>query len=134
MKKQFGTGKNLKLRLLNIEVQEDEAVNDNAYEDFTVRGTRSLADIYQGCNIAVIEPASVDDAIQSSYWKRATQDELGMIEKNETWELVDRPSHKNVIGVKWIFRTKLNADGSVNKLKARLVVKGYAQQYGIDFF
>ena len=46
-----------------------------------------------------------------------------MIDKN-TWELVDRPSHKKPIGVKWIYRTKLSFDGFVNKHKARLVVKG----------
>ena len=56
-----------------------------------------------------------------------------MIEKNESWRLVDRPAHKNVIGVKWIFKTKLNADGSVNKHKARLLVKGYSQEPGIDY-
>ena len=56
-----------------------------------------------------------------------------MIEKNQTWELVDRPQHKKVIGVKWIYRTKLNSNGYMNKHKARLVVKGYAQIYGVDF-
>ena len=55
-----------------------------------------------------------------------------MIEKNQTWILVDRPIHKKPISVKWIFRTKLNADSSINKHKARLVVKGYAQQFGVD--
>ena len=38
-----------------------------------------------------------------------------------------------VIGVKWIFRTKYNPDGSISKHKARLVVKGYAQQAGVDY-
>jgi hypothetical protein len=47
--------------------------------------------------------------------------------------LVDRTVHKKVIGVKWIFKTKLNADESINKHKARLVVKGYSQELGIDF-
>ena len=56
-----------------------------------------------------------------------------MIKKNQTWELVDRPKHKKAIGVKWVYRTKFNPDGSVNKYKARLVVKGYAQIYGVDF-
>lgn len=61
------------------------------------------------------------------------KEELKMIKKNQTWELVDRPQHKKVIEVKWIFRTKLNFDGSVNKYKARVVVKGYAQMFGVDF-
>ena len=56
-----------------------------------------------------------------------------MIEKNGTWQLVQRPLDRKVIGVKWVFRTKLNADGSINKYKARLVVKGYAQIFGVDF-
>lgn len=47
---------------------------------------------------------------------------------------VDKPSNQNVIGVKWIYRTKLNLDGSINKYKARLAVNEYAQTYGIDFF
>ena len=62
------------------------------------------------------------------------QEELAMINKNQTWELVERPEHRKVIGIKWVFRTKLNADGSINKHKARLVVKGYAQIFRVDFF
>ena len=56
-----------------------------------------------------------------------------MIEKNQTWELVDKPRHKRAIGVKWVYRTKLNFDGSIKKHKARLVVKGYAQMFRVDF-
>ena len=56
-----------------------------------------------------------------------------MINKNETWALVDKPQDRKVIGVQWFFRTKLNVDGSVNKYKATLVVKGYAQIFGVDY-
>lgn len=61
------------------------------------------------------------------------QEELSMIQKNQTWELVERPEHRKVIGVKWMFRTKLNVDDSIDKHKARLVVKGYAQAFGVHF-
>lgn len=61
------------------------------------------------------------------------KEEIRMIEKNETWMLVERPTNQKVIGVKWVFRTKMNPDGKVNKFKVRLVVKGYAQQYGVDY-
>ena len=47
-----------------------------------------------------------------------------MIEKKSR-VLVDEPSHKNAIRAKWVFRTKLNVDGSMNKLKARLVGKNF---------
>ena len=49
------------------------------------------------------------------------EEELKMINKNGTWELVDRPKNQKIIGVKWVFKIKYNLDGSVNKLKARLV-------------
>jgi hypothetical protein len=61
------------------------------------------------------------------------EEEISMIPKNYTWELVDRPLDKNIIGVKWMFRTKLYTDSSINKHKARLIVKGYAQIFGDDY-
>ena len=61
------------------------------------------------------------------------KEEMQAIERNQTWELVDLPNDKSPIGLKWVFRTKFNTDGSVQKHKARLVVKGYAQQQGVDF-
>ena len=56
-----------------------------------------------------------------------------IILKNETQTLVDRPTNKKVIRVRWVYRTKLNVDGSINKFKVRLVVKGYSQQHEVDF-
>lgn len=46
----------------------------------------------------------------------AMKEELMMIDKNKTWKLVKRPTDRKVIGVEWVFRTKLNPDGSINKL------------------
>ncbi|CAL2237927.1 unnamed protein product [Prunus armeniaca] len=56
-----------------------------------------------------------------------------MIEKNGTRELVARPTKKPVVGVKWVYKTKLNLDGSVQNNKARLVAKGYAQKPRLDY-
>lgn len=106
---------------------------DELVDDFPVRGTRLLSDIYQRCNVAVFEPAGYWEAKEYPKWRSAMQEEFTMIEKNQTWELVKRPENRKVIGVKWVYRTKLNVDGSINKHKARLVVKGYAQIFGIDF-
>lgn len=102
-------------------------------DDAPVRGTKLLTDIYQSCNVAVLEPAKFEEAKNDPKWIDAMNEELRMIEKNQTWELVDMPEHKKPIGVKWVYRTKLNVDGTINKHKARLVVKGYAHIFGVDF-
>lgn len=58
--------------------------------------------------------------------------EIATIEKNETWELVSLPIGAKRISVKWVYKTKLNENREIDKCKARLVVKGYAQKHGID--
>ena len=50
--------------------------------------------------------------------------EMTAIERNNTWKLVDPPEYVIPIGVKWVFKTKLNERGQVEKYKARLVAKG----------
>jgi len=119
-----------------ITVLDDQIITplqNESIDESPVRGTRSLEEIYQRSNVAVCEPENYEDAQMNPAWQEAMKEEIHMIEKNHTWELVDRPADKNIIGVKWIFRTKLNADSSINKFKARLVVKGYAQVYGVDY-
>nr|KYP76214.1 Copia protein [Cajanus cajan] len=61
------------------------------------------------------------------------KEELAMINKNGTWERTSKPKDKHVIGVKWVYKTKLNPDGSIHKHKAKLVVKGYSQMAGVDY-
>jgi hypothetical protein len=80
-----------------------------------------------------MEPKNFNEAIKDDHWDKAMNEELDQIEKNNTWEMVQRPEGKNVIGSKWIFKNKLNEQGQVIKNKARLVYKGYAQIEGLYF-
>ena len=64
---------------------------------------------------------------------RAMDEEIECIEKNQTWELVDAPKDNDVISVKWIYKTKHDADGNVQKHKERMVTRGFTQQPDIDF-
>jgi hypothetical protein len=78
------------------------------------------------------DPVSYLQAMQHSGWREAIESEKASIEKNRTWELVDRPQGITPITAKWIFKTKIGADGQPSKKKARLVVPGFQQQEGLD--
>ena len=52
---------------------------------------------------------------------------------NDTWDLVALPPNKQAVGCRWVNKVKHKADGSIERFKARLVVKGYTQQAGIDY-
>ena len=65
-----------------------------------VRGTRLLDDIYQSCNVVVLEPIQFEEAKNDPKWIDAMKEELRMIEKNQTRELMDMPKQKKPIGVK----------------------------------
>ncbi|WMV19159.1 hypothetical protein MTR67_012544 [Solanum verrucosum] len=73
-------------------------------------------------NLVVLEHSNFQDASVIEEWKQAME-EIAMIEKNKTWELVDKPEVKQVIRVRWVYKVKLNMDGSINKHKAKLLVK-----------
>jgi hypothetical protein len=60
-------------------------------------------------------------------------EELDQIENNDTWELVPRPTNKNVLGSKWVYKNNMNEQGNILRSKARLVCKGYDQIEGLDF-
>eukprot|EP00253_Pinus_taeda_P020234 PITA_20234 len=60
-------------------------------------------------------------------------DEMASLHKNEAWDLVELPIGRKPIGSKWVFKKKINAEGKVEKYKARSVEKGYSQVPGIDF-
>ena len=79
------------------------------------------------------DPDCFEEAEQQEVWRSVMEKEIASIEENNTWELVDMSEGVKVIGVKWVFKPKLNENGEVDKFKARLVVKGYHQKEGIHF-
>nr|GFB61256.1 retrovirus-related Pol polyprotein from transposon TNT 1-94 [Tanacetum cinerariifolium] len=66
-------------------------------------------------------------------WIEAMQAELNEFERLEVWELVPRSDQVMVITLKWIYKVKHDELGGILKNKARLVVRGYRQEEGIDF-
>jgi len=66
-------------------------------------------------------------------WCKAMSDELLALEQNNTWIITDLPPGKSVIDCKYIYKTKFHADGTIERLKAKLVANGFTQKAGIDY-
>ena len=81
----------------------------------------------------VVVPRNIQEALDDPNWKLAVLEEMNALRKNGTWELVDLPRDKKIVGCKWVFSVKYKADGSIERYKARLVAKGFTQTYGIDY-
>ncbi|GJR91241.1 retrovirus-related pol polyprotein from transposon TNT 1-94 [Tanacetum coccineum] len=84
----------------------------------------------EGESSTLQEALNIPDA---SFWKDVMQEEIKALHKNKTWELVPLPGGRKPIGNKWVYKIKRNGDDQVERYRARLVVKGYAQKEGIDF-
>ena len=58
--------------------------------------------------------------------------EMESLKSNQVWELVEPPSDRKIIGSKWVFKRKIDANGVVERHKARLVAQGCTQKFGLD--
>lgn len=82
------------------------------------------------------DPATPEDALSrddAQLWKSAMQEEYEAQMRNGTWTLTDLPAGRKAIRCKWVYKTKLDAEGRPARHKARLVIKGYSQRKGVDY-
>jgi hypothetical protein len=87
--------------------------------------------VYQLSTVSI--PNTVQEALVDSCWKDAMNEELRSLKKNTTWEITDLLVGKKFVGCKWVYKVKYKADGTVDRLKTRLVAKRYTHKYGIDY-
>ncbi|KAL2251379.1 UNVERIFIED_CONTAM: Retrovirus-related Pol polyprotein from transposon RE1 [Sesamum indicum] len=79
------------------------------------------------------EPRNFKEAQGKEEWEKAMQEELNALAKNKTLKIADLPTDKKAIGCKWLYKVKLNPNGTIERYKARLVAKGYSQVEGEDY-
>ena len=82
------------------------------------------------------DPSSVAEAKSrpdKAKWENAMEREVESLHSNNVWELVEPPSNRKIVGSKWIFKRKVDADGAVERYKARLVAQGCSQKFGLDY-
>jgi hypothetical protein len=82
-------------------------------------------------------PSTIEEAYSSSdadFCKEVIRSEMDSIMSNATWEVVQHPYGCKSIGSKWVFKKKFRPDGTIERYKARLVIKGYSQKEAEDFF
>ncbi|CAI7773127.1 unnamed protein product, partial [Closterium sp. NIES-54] len=84
------------------------------------------------------EPATVQQALGEEHkekWREAMDRELKALQERNTWKVVpiSVAQNKTILTGKWVFRVKTKADGTIDKFKARWVVRGFDQEHGRDF-
>ncbi|GKA62888.1 zinc finger, CCHC-type containing protein, partial [Tanacetum coccineum] len=108
------------------------------FQLYLVEGTRDKTlSQREYCFIIEEDPRTLSEAMASrdvAFWKEAVQSEIDSIMHNDTWELTDLPHRCKALGCKWVLKRKMKVDGSIDKYKARLVIQGFRQKEGIDFF
>ncbi|GJS00642.1 UBN2_2 domain-containing protein [Tanacetum coccineum] len=70
---------------------------------------------------------------QLAHWREAIEDELISMSKNNVWELAELPKGAKPVGCKWVYKTKLDPNGNVERYKAHLVTKGYTPKESVDY-
>ena len=66
--------------------------------------------------------------VNSDKWMNAMKEELESMATNEVWDIIELPKGSKAVGCKWVFKTKRDSKGKVERFKARLMAKGFTQR------
>lgn len=80
-----------------------------------------------------IVPKTLKLAFADKAWYNTMETEDLALKNKKTWSLIPPSPDQKLISNKWVFRVKTKADGTLDKLKARLVARGYEQMAGVDY-
>jgi transposase InsO family protein len=114
-----------------IETDDDRSMTDASEPDARSDLTMANALLAEDSEPKFYKHATMGP--DSDHWTNAINAEMSALERNRTWEVVNKPADRKVIGSKWVFKIKYDASGNVEKYKARLVAKGFSQIEGLDY-
>ncbi|KAL1220950.1 Retrovirus-related Pol polyprotein from transposon RE2 [Cardamine amara subsp. amara] len=78
-------------------------------------------------------PQSYEEACLDDVWVQAILEQIESMVKNGTWDEIDKPDKKKLVGCRWVYTIKYTSTGEIERYKARLVAKGYTQKYEVDY-
>jgi hypothetical protein len=82
------------------------------------------------------DPASFEEAMRSAHsskWLDAMKDEMRSMSVNKVWDLEEISKGGKTVCCKWVYKTKCDCNGNIERFKAQLVAKGFTQREGIDY-
>uniref|UniRef100_A0A1J3K4I8 Retrovirus-related Pol polyprotein from transposon TNT 1-94 n=2 Tax=Noccaea caerulescens TaxID=107243 RepID=A0A1J3K4I8_NOCCA len=117
-------------------VQEEPALRRSTRERRSAIPDDYMLYLIESGGGSIKDPVSYSQAMKDvncDKWIDASKDEIDSMVKNGVWDIVPLPEGHKAVGCKWIFKTKLDCNGNVERYKARLVAKGFNQKEGIDY-
>ncbi len=134
---EFGIEKELPDRELQADQLETNYVEFNVRRP--VRERRAPDRFGEWVTVAsedVVEPTTVREALSgpnAEQCREAMQHEINSLQEHDVLEFTELLKGRKAVGCNWVFKIKRNADGSVERFKARLVAQGFSQRYGVDY-
>ena len=111
-----------------MQLRDRKRINQpSRYDDYVLTADA----MFSSCELESFEEAVHSD--QRNEWQSAMKNEIQSLKDNQIWELEDLPPGKKAIPCKWVCKVKNNPDGSIERYKARLVIKGFSQKKGVDY-
>ena len=86
--------------------------------------------------ITTQDPKHYGEAVKSDHreqWLIAMTEKLDALKPNDVWDVVVPPKGAHVLSNKWVYKTKTDANGDIERYEASLVVCGNEQVFGVDY-
>lgn len=105
-------------------------------QDARNNGSVNMMALLASAELNCDEPSTYEEAMKSSdrdNWLIAMKDEIDSLERNDTWVLMEKPKSQKIVDSKWVYKVKRNTDDSIDRFRARVVARGFTQEYGVDY-